>query len=534
VVRGNKEDRENRDFASPLSLFSSVQFMEHLECIPTALHCYMYLLYPSFLIFICSAVCPMTTLHVISAPDPYQQYRHFRASRLPGGEDALLLVPFTLRQSWSDHEPVELVGIYYFSDGQVQYSVAPNQSDTLTFWNSPHDDLARVLTSWLARQRLPLFTQGRPLPLAVVHIPKPWGEEIWYTGVERRGVANFGTDEARVPIPHLLAVMPSVLGSSKSDELVLLKVLNPMPEPVFGDLYFELHREKQEVYVVTHIDRRAWPDGVGRMRLGFDPNAIRRAGSMEAFRGQFLQRVLDYRQIRREIDGLLDEKRDQHEIGRNAAVPVDLLKEWLRELPCDLSAREQVVRAAMEAYYGSLTLRPGDVVQVPLDVPHSLQHGVRTIEFQTPVYERQIIAFCQKVLTQDDWDTRRAVEVMEITGPSRPTLPRINGRGEETEPEGPPSQDGRADLEGIVVEQVVLFSDFQVLRITLPPTCGYLVQSDRYSLLIVLQGNVTAGDVEVTEEQALLLPATRAGLRIRSGRERPPLSKVMFLLASPR
>ena len=45
--------------------------------------------------------------------------------------------------------------------------------------------------------------------------------------------------------------------------VILLKVLDPHPEPVRGDLYFEVHEHKREVYVVTAVDRNAWPGRPG-------------------------------------------------------------------------------------------------------------------------------------------------------------------------------------------------------------------------------------------------------------------------------
>jgi hypothetical protein len=60
----------------------------------------------------------------------------------------------------------------------------------------------------------------------------------------------------------------------------------------------------------------------------------------------------------------------------------------------------------------------GDVVQVPRLLPHALQHGVRVVEFQTPVYERKILSFGQRVLTQGHWDTEEAVDQMLLRPPA--------------------------------------------------------------------------------------------------------------------
>ncbi len=451
------------------------------------------------------------TVQVTPAQIPYERYCEFADARNPSDGDDLLLVPFSFRQSWLNEEPVELVAVYFFSGTTMQYSVVNNESDALAYWDSPHSNLEAALQRWLAKHQTPMFRLHQPLPLQTVAVPKPWGQEIWYTGVEERGVACFGSDNFKVPIPYLLAVMPSIWGSVENQTLILLKILDPLPEEVFGDLYFELHEEKQEVYVVTHVDKTAWPDGVGQMRLGFNPEAIEQAGGDAEFRQQFLQQVLAYRKVRKEIDELLDENRRQNGLELNGEVPVELLKRWLQEIPKSLTAQEKEFRQAMEDYYGSLPLEVGDVVKVPLNVPHSLQHGVRTIEFQTPVYERQILAFGQKVLTQSDWDTERAVKLMEITTPLPQQLSLL--------------QEG----EGLIVEQVVKFSDFRVERIALSTPTIYNSRCTDYRLLIVLQGALITEGIRIAKEEAVLLPASPTGFQIEPTGDQ----QAVFLIASP-
>ena len=57
---------------------------------------------------------------------------------------------------------------------------------------------------------------------------------------------------------------------------MLLKTLEPRPEPVLGDLYLEVHREKWETYLVLDVNREAWPKGVGYLRAGLDAGMIAR------------------------------------------------------------------------------------------------------------------------------------------------------------------------------------------------------------------------------------------------------------------
>jgi hypothetical protein len=170
--------------------------------------------------------------------------------------------------------------------------------------------------------------------------------------------------------------------------LTLLKILDPSSTPVLGDLYFELHEEKREVYVVTHIDREAWPDGVGYIRYGFAPERVGQFANEAEFRSAYLAAVQAYESVRRALDSLPEGAEPDRE----------------------LLALEPVLREGMNSFTGLRALRVGDVVEVPLLVPHALLHGVRTVEFQTPTYERKILSFAQKVLTQDHWDTTVGVE----------------------------------------------------------------------------------------------------------------------------
>ena len=46
----------------------------------------------------------------------------------------------------------------------------------------------------------------------------------------------------------------------------------------------------------------------------------------------------------------------------------------------------------MATLLASTELRVGDVVTIPPGTPHSLLRGVTVVEFQTPVFERRILA----------------------------------------------------------------------------------------------------------------------------------------------
>jgi len=303
----------------------------------------------------------------VTRGEPLQCLQAWRDSG--AAEAGLLLVEFQLTSYWANLQPIALTAIYQVHGAGLQVAVTDQPLVAC------EQDPAAQFRSWVAQHRLFVAVSGMPLPLRPTCIPKPWGQEIWYTGVEERGVCCFGDEECRVPIPWLQAVLPDT--GTAGEALVLLKILDPLPTPVKGDLYFELHEEKREVYVVTRVDPQAWPDGTGYIRYGFDPARVRDHASPQQFRASYLQAVAHYESVRRELDALEGQPSEA------------------------LLAREVALRESMNAFTHLRPLAVGDVVVVPLRLPHSLQHGVRTIEFQTPVYERKILSFAQQVLTQD-------------------------------------------------------------------------------------------------------------------------------------
>ena len=69
-----------------------------------------------------------------------------------------------------------------------------------------------------------------------------------------------------------------------------------------GNLYFEVHETKQEVYVVTAVDETAWPDGVGRIRYGINQSKRDEYADDAAFRAAFLEALKAYESLRQQVD----------------------------------------------------------------------------------------------------------------------------------------------------------------------------------------------------------------------------------------
>ena len=240
---------------------------------------------------------------------------------------------------------------------------------------------------------------NQPLNLETIAIPKPWGQEIWYTGIEQRGLSTVN----KVPLTWLLEVFEEKYGI-EGDPL-LLKILDPLPQTNLGDLYFEMHEQKVEVYVVTHIDQDAWPDGVGKIRYGFSTSKQKQFSGEQAFLEAYVNSVQQYQNTRHAIDTLIVEFKIEDDLGSTDAVAPETYQKYLDRVPKQLSLDELKYKEAMYDFTEMRDLTVGEVVTIEPLTPHSLQHGVRVVEFQTPHYERYILSFGQQVLTQDHWDT---------------------------------------------------------------------------------------------------------------------------------
>lgn len=329
------------------------------------------------------------------------------------------------------------------------------------FANPTGDPATETITAQLPGMTLNLRS---PVELAPVKIPKPWGEEIWYTAIEARGESEILTAGGSLPLATYLSLAPERL--CKSSPVVLLKVLNPRPEPVTGELYFEVHEEKREVYVVTHIDPAAWPAGTGYVRLGMDQTLRAEYADDAAFRAAFLAAVSEYEAVCRRVDA-----GDATATGQQAA------------------CRENVERFSVLQ-----PLRQADVVVVPTWLPHSLQHGVRVVEFQTPTYERHIISSSQRVLTQDQWDSAAAIARMQLDPPAK------------------------VDFEVIApgVERIVAFDEFAVWRVQIAAERETAIPDELpYAVCMVITGalDVVAGGIalSLTAEHAAFVPGDAPG-----------------------
>jgi hypothetical protein len=166
--------------------------------------------------------------------EPQDCYRRWRGALQ--SPDGLLLVDFIFTPYWlEDQQRLSLTAIYYVSDDNLEVAVTDRAlvaGDT-----SPRQQYL----SWLEQHQLLSFAVTQVMELQPEYIAKPWGQEIWFTGVEGRGVCSFTGAGANIPIPWLQAAVPEAAAGPAGEPLVLLKILAPSAQPVLGDLYFELH-----------------------------------------------------------------------------------------------------------------------------------------------------------------------------------------------------------------------------------------------------------------------------------------------------
>ena len=136
------------------------------------------------------------------------------------------------------------------------------------------------------------------------------------------------------------------------------------------------------------------------------------------------------------------------------------------------------------------------------------QHDIKT----TPVYERLILSFAQKVLTQSHWDTDSALELMTLEAGQQEPHQSI------------------VDTKGVKVERIVDFDHFQVQRVSLEAGVEFtLPKADSYGLLMAIDSGLLIWGESLQPEAAVLLPeASVVANLVNTSPE-----KISFLVAYP-
>lgn len=425
------------------------------------------------------------------------------SSVLDGGFDTCVTFEFDHIQHYSTGLKITVGVICYYGEDQLRAAFT-TELDSLSkavAKQSESDSHAyKILLEDLDLSDINLKV---PLKLDTLLIPKPWGQEIWYTGIEERGICTI----QKIPLPWILDVFASIITGTQDLTPILLKILDPSPHEVYGDLYFELHRKKREVYVVTHIDKNAWPDSTGEIRFGFCPDKVNSYAEEQQFKDAYLASVEEYQHVRNKIDAKLDELRSNTQVGENEMVSMETINEWHSEIDPALAAQEKKLRNAMNEFTAQRNLNVGDVVHVNPHVPHSLQHGVRVIEFQTPHYERYILSFAQKVLTQNHWDTKKALDHARLDIEKEPEIQQIS------------------ETESLIAD----FGEFKATRIVLQPGMDKVIDIDTYCLVVGVEGTLKLGKQRLDPEDGYYVSACANSVEIRNTSPKP----ATLLIAQP-
>ena len=371
----------------------------------------------------------------------------------------------------------ELLDILIFKDGDSICGAIGRTQPPLDGKPESRDAFFNLTES----NQMSALVLNTPLVLDPVTVKKPWGEEIWFSGIEERGVSSCNG----IPITFLIEIFGEFLGCSKPP--ILLKVLAPNPEPNLGDLYFELHEKKTEVYVVTDINSGSWPNGVGKIRLGFNDKEIQSQGTSEKFIEKYLSSVESYQRCRNLIDSKVDQMKVAFGLSKDEIIEAELYRTFLAEIDKAIIDDEKILRKEMNKFTKLHDIKIGDAIKVKPYIPHSLQHGVRVVEFQTPHYERYILSFGQKVITQDHWDTKTALMKAKIS---------------ENRIEQPTKLDEFQDI-------VADFKEFNVTRAILPPKSDLKIEEKGYCLIIGISGETKLGSNTVKNEKAFFIPPTK-------------------------
>ena len=216
----------------------------------------------------------------------------------------------------------------------------------------------------------------------------------------------------------------------------------------------------------------------------------------------FQEQIREYEIIRRELDQLLDRLKKEVGLSESEAISPEKMTELEQKLPEDLRQKEKELRQKAYAYIGRVSVEVGDVVTFPALQVHSLQHGIRVIEFQTPHYERLIVMFAQKVLTQNHWDTDRAMDLIN------------------TEPYRLPEPQLLTEEDGYLEERIVDFPDFSSERIRMDENISRKFQCEgRYHLIICVKGKLrlesqSGSSLELLPEESVFLPASSSFYRV--------------------
>lgn len=385
-------------------------------------------------------------------------------------------------------------------------------------------------------KQAPPYKPQSPGFLQPTVVVKPWGFEQWWSGIEQRGISHITPHPKAegVRLSTYLDFFGEAALESPPRAPILLKTLSPFPHPIRGNLYYELHLQKSEVYIVCRIQGNTPKDthpSSATLYVGVSQDKRSSYASDDAFRHAFAQALCEYETVQQHISASLEDfyRRAQAQCAQRDFSRKKERWWWQQQVQNSEEListslkhkRAQLKRRLME-FFHPVEVKVGDVISIPPRVPHSLQHGIEVIEFQSPSYERTILAFDQKVWTQDHWDIQDAMQHMCLH-PHRDHL----------------SLDHLCSSEPQAAQRflVATFADFKVFLLTVPPNTSLQLSGEgKHSLLKVLAGTAVADfkglqQTLITTEYALFLPAALTSFTLQHSGACAEKLKVLWALS---
>ena len=387
----------------------------------------------------------------------------------------VIALKYPYQKYWSKEKSNQtfLTAIYLYSPAEISFIVDENLLEDESIASKQYKNIKELSHFLKNHLKIEWLSTLKGFNLQPVYIPKPWGQEIWYTGIEERGVSFVKLGERKVLLPYILSIYPKALVNGDEKNIILLKVLDPLPDPHCGDLYFELHEKKKEVYVISEIAPNCYPKGKGKIKLGINPEKYQKYTDKEAFKQSMLKSIIDYKQTFDHVYEII--QNNYYQTTQLKEISPTTYAKMLKKLPLSLQNDLAEKYAKVEEFCHFEEIEVGDVLTVNSLVPHSLLHGIKVVEFQTPYYERLIVSFNQKVITQKDWDSKKAISLMDCS-PQSKNLKFTSLKSSEN----------------IIVEKIATFDDFFVKRIYLKKRHTHYQEiiKKNYFLIICLKGKI--------------------------------------------
>lgn len=400
------------------------------------------------------------------------EIKSFLLSKKKTTKKFIAITKISLQQYWlKDKENTFLEICFYFNKNNLQFFITPKKISSYLekksiAGNSINDFFFEKLAAYF---KSGIFDFLRGFFMQPKTINKPWGKEVWYSGIEERGVCLVKSiiNDLTSPLPYVLEVfnifnsriksrINSKINSQK--KIILTKRLVPLAEKEKGNLYYELHQKKKEVYIVNEISKKAYPiKKIGKIKIGMNQSYFQKYSSFEKFKEDFLKISISCKKI---IDQLFQEKKSNPKYQK-------------------LNEKKKKYFEKLEPFFRYVDLEVGDIIRISPFIPHSLQHGVSVVEFQTQHYERAILSFEQKVITQDHWDTKKALSLIkkkDIFASEYSFKNDVKVIQKKT-----PSN--------IIFEKIKGFDEFNIERITIEKDQFNLVEKN-YCILFIVSGEI--------------------------------------------